>query len=66
MGDFMKSKLGTVLKKVIFAFGIIYGINVMLKNVGVYLPINVITISVTSLIGVPGLLSLFAIFYLLK
>ena len=62
----MKSKLGIILKKIIFAFGIIYGINVMLKNVGVYLPINVITIAITSVMGVPGLLSLFAIFYLIK
>ena len=65
MGDIMMNKLGIILKRVVFAFGIIYGINIMLKNVGVYLPINISTITVTSFLGVPGLLSLFAILYIL-
>lgn len=62
----MKSKLGTILKRLVFAFGIIYGINVVLKSVGIYIPINVITIGITSFLGVPGLLSLFAIFYIIN
>lgn len=62
----MKNKLGSLLKKIVFGFGIIYGINVMLKNVGVYLPINIITVGITSFLGVPGLLSLFAIFYIIN
>ncbi len=61
----MKIKLGAILKRIVFAFGIIYGIDIMLKNVGVYLPINFFTIGITSLLGAPGLLSLFAIFYFL-
>lgn len=62
----MKFKLGTILKKMIFAFGIIYGINVILKNTGVYLPINIITLCITSFLGVPGLLSIFIIFYMIN
>ena len=62
----MKNKLGTILRRLVFAFGIIYGINVMLKNVGIYLPINLITIGITTFLGVPGLLSLFAIFYIIN
>ena len=62
----MKNKLGAILKKVVFAFGIIYGINVFLKGVGIYIPINIITIGITSFLGVPGLLSLFAIFYIIN
>lgn len=62
----MKNKLGTILKRLVFAFGIIYGVNVMLKNVGIYIPINIITIGITSFLGVPGLLSLFAIFYIIN
>ena len=60
------NKLGTILKRIIFAFGIIYGIDVMLKNVGVYLPINILTIGITSFLGVPGLMSLFAILYIIN
>ena len=62
----MKSKLGVILKKLVFAFGIIYGINVMLKNVGICLPINLITILITSFLGVPGLISLFTIFFIIN
>ncbi len=61
----MKKTLGIILRKIVFSFGIIYGINIMLKNVGVYLPINIFTIGVTSFLGVPGLLSLFAILYII-
>lgn len=60
----MNKKLGALLRKIVFAFGIIYGINIMLQNVNIYLPINIITVGVTTLLGVPGLLSLFAILYI--
>ena len=66
MGEIMKNKLGTFLKKVVFAFGIIYGINIILKNVGIYIPINILTLSITTFLGVPGLLSIFAIFFIIN
>jgi len=58
--------IGTILKKIVFAFGIIYGLNIILKNVGVYIPINIITLAITSFLGVPGLLSIFAIFFIIN
>ena len=57
----MINKLGTILKRIVFAFGIIYGVDVILKKTGIYIPINYITIGITTVLGVPGLLSLFAI-----
>ena len=62
----MKNKLGIILKKIVFAFGIIYGVNLMLKNVGIFIPINLITLGITSFLGVPGLLSIFAIFFIIN
>lgn len=62
----MKNMIGTILKKIVFAFGIIYGLNIILKNAGVYIPINVITLAITSFLGVPGLLSIFAIFFIIN
>lgn len=62
----MKNKLGTLLKKIVFAFGIIYGINIMLNNVGINIPINIITLAITTFLGVPGLLSIFAIFFIIN
>jgi len=66
LGEIMKNKLGTLLKKVVFAFGIIYGVNITLKNVGIYIPINFITIGITSFLGIPGLLSIFAVFFIIN
>lgn len=56
----MINKLGKVLKKIVFSFGLIYGVNVILKNVGIYIPINYYTLGIVTILGVPGLLSLFA------
>ncbi len=61
----MKIKLGVFLRKIVFSFGIIYGINIMLKNVGIYIPINFFTLGFTTFLGAPGLLTLFAISYLI-
>ena len=61
----MKNKLGLLLRHLIFAFGVIYGVNVMLKNVNVYIPINVVTLGITTVLGIPGLLSLFAILFII-
>jgi len=66
LGDIVKIKLGTFLKKIVFAFGIIYGIDVILKGVGIYIPINIITVAITSFLGVPGLISIFCIFYIIN
>ena len=62
----MKKFLGISLKRIIFAFSIIYGINIMLKNVGINIPLNVLTVSITSFLGIPGLLSIFAIFFIIQ
>lgn len=44
-----------VIKKIVFAIIIIYGFNLIVSGM---VPINVITISVVTLLGIPGLLSL--------
>jgi len=59
-------KLGVLLKKIVFAFGVIYGMNIMLNNVGVHIPINLVTIALTSLLGIPGLLSIFMILFIIN
>lgn len=59
-------KIGKILKKTVFAFGIIYGINVILKNTGVIIPINIPTLAIASFLGIPGILSLFAILFIIR
>lgn len=62
----MINKLGIILKRILFAFGIIYGINLILNNASIYIPINFVTLTITSLLGVPGLLSIFVIFFIIN
>lgn len=54
-----------IIKKVIFSFSIIYGLNVLLKNTGICIPINYITVLLTTILGVPGLISVIAILLIL-
>lgn len=58
--------IGKILKKMVFAFGILYGINVILKNTGIYIPINIPTLAISSFLGIPGVLSLFAILFIIR
>ena len=47
-----------VVKKVIFALSIIYGFNLIMTQVGLFIPINIYTISISTIFGFPGLLLL--------
>ena len=40
----MINKVLLIIKKIIFAFGVLYGINIMLTNIGIIVPINFLTI----------------------
>jgi len=66
MGEIMKNKLGVLLKKIVFSFGILYGINLMLIKVGINIPINLVTLGITTFLGIPGLLSIFTIFFIIN
>jgi len=62
----MRKKIVNALKKIVVAFLILYGFNLLVSSINVYIPINVITISITSILGIPGLLSLIAIFFIVQ
>lgn len=62
----MRKKIVNALKKIVVAFLILYGFNLLGSSINVYIPINVITISITSILGIPGLLSLIAIFFIVQ
>ena len=40
----MINKVLLIIKKIVFAFGVLYGINIMLTNIGIIVPINFLTI----------------------
>lgn len=54
-----------LVKKIIFAFCIIYAFNLMGAGLNIFIPLNIITIIVVSFLGMSGLLALIGIFFVL-
>lgn len=51
-------KIFNILKKVIFSFVVLYGFNTISSNFNLVIPINVITLSLITFLGLPALFSL--------
>lgn len=51
-------KILDLVKKVVLSFVILYGFNTIGINFNLIIPINIITISLITLLGFPALLSL--------
>ena len=47
-----------VVRKVIFAFLVLYGLNVILSSVSFNIPINFVTLSIGTILGIPGIVVL--------
>lgn len=54
----------SLLKKIIFAFIVLYGYNMIAINFNLVIPINMITVGLVSLLGFPALFSLTLLFVL--
>ncbi len=54
-------KLVVFLKKIVFSFLLLYGLNITLSRMGVLIPINFINILITYFLGPFGILSLIII-----
>lgn len=44
-----------IIKKLFFAFTCIYGFNIIMESLKLFIPINLYTIGSVSLLGFPGL-----------
>ena len=62
----MIKKIGIIVKKVVFSFGILYGMNLLLQSLDIIIPINIYTLLISSLLGIPGILSLFTLFLIIN
>lgn len=62
----MIKKIVNGLRKVVVAFLILYGFNLLVSSINIYIPINFVTVGVTSVLGIPGLLSLVVLFFIVK
>ena len=58
-------KVVLFLKKILLSFFILYGFNVIAANFNILIPINVITVLLVSLLGLPMLFSLVLLFVML-
>lgn len=47
--------LYSVIKKIIFAFTILYSFNIIMESLSLFIPINLYTIGTISFLGFPGL-----------
>ena len=62
----MIKKIYAVLKKVVFSFLLLYGLNYFISSLHIYIPINLITVGIVSFLGLPGLSSLIILYFIVK
>ncbi len=60
----MSQKFFSFLKKILFSGFLLYGYNLFAYQFNVIIPINIITLSIVSIFGAPGLIAL-AVFKLI-
>ncbi len=61
----MKKVIFIIVKRIVFAICLVYAFNLLASGLKIFIPINVITISVISSLGMSGLLALIAIYFVL-
>lgn len=54
-----------IVKRIIMAFLILYGLNMMLTGINFIIPINLITVGTIALLGMPGLMGLVIIIFII-
>ena len=54
-----------VIKRIIMAIIVLYGLNIATSNFNLIIPINMISIFLLSSLGLPGLVSLIALYFLI-
>lgn len=57
----MLKKILNIFKKIILAAFILYGFNLLMSPLSIIVPINLITVSVVTVLGFPGLFGLIII-----
>lgn len=61
----MANKILKLVKKVCLAFVMLYGLNMILAGVNIFIPINIITVALVTFLGTPGILGLVATYFLI-
>ena len=61
----MKKVIFIIVKRIVFAICLVYAFNLLASGLKIFIPINVVTISVIASLGMSGLLALIAIYFVL-
>ena len=62
----MIKKVAMVLKKIVLSFLMLYSLNYFISSLQICIPINLITVGIVTLLGVPGLSSLIILYFIVK
>lgn len=54
-----------IIKRIIFSSFLLYGYNLLMQPLGLIIPINIITVALISILGIPALMSLIFIMILI-
>jgi len=60
----MFKKLFNLIKKIVFSVFLIYGFNLIAEPLNLIIPINIITVGLITILGVPALLSLILVYFI--
>ncbi len=61
----MLKKIFWCIKKILFAFCVLYGLNVMVASLEVIIPINILTLLSVAFLGFPGLCMIIIMFLII-
>lgn len=54
-----------IVKRVSLSLGLLYGYNLLMSSFNIPLPINIVTIITTTILGIPGFIGLI-VFYMIN
>ena len=60
----MLKKIFELIKKIVFSVFLIYGFNLIAEPLNLIIPINIITVGLITILGMPALLSLILIYFI--
>jgi len=61
----MAKKIIKIIRKLCLAFVMLYGLNLILSAVDIFIPINIVTLVLVTLLGTPGILGLVVTYFLI-
>ena len=61
----MVKKITKIIRKLCIAFVMLYGLNLILSGMNIFIPINIITLILVTLLGTPGILGLVVTYFLI-